>query len=174
MRTMNNLPKLVRGDIYRSMDIAASGMSAQRMRMDAISANIANAETTNVDGKGGPYLRQHIQIKPSPKQTFKSILREQVLNLKRTDTAHMLPSRNSKRTESTPQVEGNSVQLPNMKKNVVYDPSHPDADKNGFVVYPDVNELEEMVDLMDAGRSFEANVTVVNAAKSMILKSLEI
>jgi flagellar basal-body rod protein FlgC len=174
MKTMNSLPKLVRGDIYRSMDIAASGMSAQRTRMDAISANIANAETTNVDGKGGPYLRQHVQMNPAPKQTFKSVLREQVLKMKRTVSAHMLPTRNSKRTESTPEVEGNEVQLPNMKKNVIYDPTHPDADKNGFVVYPDVNELEEMVDLMDAGRSFEANVTVVNAAKSMLLKSLEI
>ena len=61
-----------------------------------------------------------------------------------------------------------------MHKNVVHDPSHPDADENGYVTYPDVNVLEEMSDLMIANRAFEANVTVINAAKQMISKSLEI
>ena len=174
MKTINNLPKLVRGDIYRSMDIAGSGLNVQRMRMDAIASNIANITTTNVDGNGSPYLRRQVLTSPSPKQTFKSVLREQILSMKRTKQEHMLPTRSTRRTESTPEIEGNETEIPNMKKNVVYDPSHPDADENGFVVYPDINELEEMVDLMDAGRAFEANTTVINAAKSMLMKSLEI
>ena len=71
-------------------------------------------------------------------------------------------------------VTGLETEIPNMRKNVIYDPTHPDADANGYVTMPDVNILDEMADLMIAQRSFEANVTVINAAKSMITKSLEI
>ena len=174
MKTIRLINRLFRGNIYRSFDISASGMTAQRMRMDTISSNIANVSTTNADGAGNPYLRRHVVMNPAPKQTFASSLREAKLKIARTKTGHMLPSRWSRRTELTPLVEGEETEIPNMRKNVVYDPSHPDADANGFVVYPDINIVEEMVDLMVASRAFEANVTVINAAKSMITKSLEI
>lgn len=142
--------------------------------MDTISSNIANVSTTNADGAGNPYLRRHVVMNPAPKQTFESSLREAKVKIARTHPAHMLPSQLYKKMEQTPLVEGEEIEIPNMRKNVVYDPSHPDADAEGFVVYPDINIVEEMVDLMVASRAFEANVTVVNAAKSMITKSLEI
>jgi flagellar basal-body rod protein FlgC len=76
--------------------------------------------------------------------------------------------------DTTPLVEWVQQEIPNQLRNVIYDPSHPDADANGFVTMPDVNILEEMADLMIASRAFDANVTVIDAAKSMITKSLSI
>jgi flagellar basal-body rod protein FlgC len=76
--------------------------------------------------------------------------------------------------ETSPLVKAAEKDMPNLRKNVVFDPSHPDADADGYVVYPDVNIVEEMVDLMVSSRAFDADVTVINAAKSMITKSLEI
>ena len=78
------------------------------------------------------------------------------------------------RQEKTPLVIGEEIEIPNMKKNVVYDPKHPDADANGYVTYPDINVVDEMVDLISASRAFDANVTVINAAKQMITRALDI
>lgn len=174
MRVIRYADRLFRGNIYRSLDISASGMTAQRKRMDAISSNIANISTTNADGVGNPYLRQHVVMRTVPNQTFSSALRKSAVKLARTNSGHMLPERSYKEIEKTPMVEGEEIEIQNMRKNVVYDPSHPDADNDGFVIYPDINMVEEMVDLMVASRAFEANVTVFNAGKNMISKSLEI
>lgn len=175
MKAIPFTQRLFRGNIYRSMDIAASGMTSQRKRMDAIASNIANAEVTNVDGNGNPYLRKHVSLTQIPEKTFETALREMTLKLKTSRAGH-IPHMNgaAKRGEVTPFVEGNEVEIPNMQKNVVYDPSHPDADADGYVTYPDINIFEEMVDLMVSSRSFDANVTVFNASKQMIMKSLEI
>jgi flagellar basal-body rod protein FlgC len=175
MKTIPLTDRLFRGNIYRSLDIASSGMTAQRMRMDAIASNIANAQVTNVDGNGNPYLRKHINMTTVPEKTFQATLKEMTLKL-RTDAAGHIPHMNGagKQGDVTPFVEGNETEIPNMKKNIVYDPSHPDADADGYVTYPDVNILEEMMDLMIASRSFDANVTVLNASKQMIMKSLDI
>ena len=175
MKTIPLTDRLFRGNIYRSMDIAASGMTAQRMRMDAISSNIANAQVTNVDGNGNPYLRKHISMSTLPEKTFETTLKEMSLKLKTSSSWHISRLNGfTKSAEGTPFVEGNEIEIPNMKKNVVYDPSHPDADQNGYVTYPDINIFEEMVDLMLASRSFDANITVLNASKQMIMKSLDI
>jgi len=174
MKVVRYADSLFRGNIYRSIDIAASGMTAQRKKMDAISSNIANISTTNADGAGNPYLRRHVVMRPVPERTFFKVLREAAVKMARTKPGHILPTQLYKRSELTPLVEGNEVEIPNMRKNVIYDPSHPDANQEGFVVMPDINIVEEMVDLMVASRTFEANVTVVNAAKNMISKSLEI
>ena len=166
---------VLRGNIYRSIDIAASGMTAQRMKMDAISSNIANMSVTNVDGQGNPYLRQNVTMSQNPRKTFEQELRESVDRLKTTRRGQIAdPYVVQSRFEVTPLVDGEVAEIPNMKKNVVHDPSHPDADADGFVTYPDINSVEEMVDLMMASRAFDANVTVVNAAKQMILRSLEL
>lgn len=166
---------LFRGNIYRSIDIAGSGMTAQRKRMDAISSNIANMSVTNVDGNGNPYLRQHVSMKPDPEGTFSNELRQASIRLKSTKPWHMHDTTSMARhRELTPMVDTDEMEIANMKKNIVYEPTHPDADENGYVTYPDINILEEMTDLMVANRAFEANVTVVNAAKQMILKSLEL
>lgn len=175
MKVLPPTQRLFGGNIYRSMDIAASGMTAQRKRMDAISSNIANAQVTNVDGKGNPYLRKHVSMTPNPQKTFESSLQEMILKLKTSEHGHIKQMSGSlEARESTPFVEGNEMDIPNMKKNVVYDPSHPDSDANGYVTYPDINIIDEMVDLMVASRTFDANVTVLNASKQMIMKSLEI
>ena len=175
MKFISHRESLFRGNIYRSIDIAASGMTAQRKRMDAISSNIANKSVTNVDGNGNPYLRRHIVMKPDPEQTFATTLKKATLKIRHSKRWHITEIDSmGRRREKTPLVEGEEIEIPNMKKNVVYDPSHPDADAEGFVTYPDINIVEEMVDLMVANRAFDANITVVNAAKEMITKSLEI
>ncbi|MCE5249591.1 flagellar basal body rod protein FlgC [bacterium] len=166
---------MFRGNIYRSIDIAASGMTTQRQRMDAIASNIANAQVTNVDGNGSPYLRKHVVMSKVPDRTFEATLREYMIKPRTTESGHIPEMSGSSRVKDvTPLVEGSEIEIPNMRKNVVYDPSHPDADADGFVVYPDINVIEEMTDLMVASRAFDANVTVVNAAKQMIMRSLDI
>ncbi|MHB9031054.1 MAG: flagellar basal body rod protein FlgC [Candidatus Latescibacterota bacterium] len=174
MRSVDLKTSLFRGNIYRSLDIASSGMTAQRKRMDAIASNIANVSVTRTEN-GGPYLRRQVLMSPDPKQTFADTLKRVALDMDNTSAAHIEETRTMARgTESIPLVKGSESEVPNVKKNVVSDPAHPDADADGYVTYPDVNIIEEMVDLMVASRAFEANVTVVNAAKSMITKSLEI
>ncbi|MCD6308247.1 MAG: flagellar basal body rod protein FlgC [Candidatus Latescibacteria bacterium] len=175
MKFITNRESLFRGNIYRSIDIAGSGMTAQRKRMDAVSSNIANISVTNADGNGNPYLRRHVVMKPDPEQTFSFALKKANLKMRRADRWHMpAPDVVRMEREKTPLVKAEEIEIPNMRKNVVYEPTHPDADENGYVTYPDINNVEEMVDLMVASRAFEANVTVVNAAKQMITKSLEI
>lgn len=175
MDYISHKESLFRGNIYRSIDIAGSGLTAQRKRMDAISSNIANISVTNVDGNGNPYLRRHVVMKPDPEKTFSQTLKKADLRLRRTRRWHIPESDfMMRKKELTPLVAGDEIEIPNMKKNVVYDPSHPDADANGYVTYPDINIVEEMIDLMIASRSFEANVTVINAAKQMVMKSLDI
>jgi len=174
MRSVDPKNSVFRGNIYRSLDIASSGMTAQRKRMDAIASNIANISVTRTES-GGPYLRRHVLMSADPKQTFADTLKRVSLRLENTSPGHIGETRTAgKRKESIPLVKGNESEIPNMRKNVVYEPSHPDADADGYVIYPDVNIIEEMVDLMVASRAFDANITVINAAKGMITKSLEI
>jgi len=166
---------LFRGNIYRSIDIAASGLSAQRRRMDAISSNIANMSVTNADGNGNPYLRRQVTMHPDPQRRFDVVLQDAQLNLKRTSSSHMpTPDYLSRKFNETQLVDTEEIEIPNMKKNVVYDPAHPDADAEGYVTYPDIDIVMEMTNLMIANRMFEANTTVINSAKQMIMKSLEI
>jgi flagellar basal-body rod protein FlgC len=174
MKTLDMQTSVFRGNIYRSIDIAGSGMTAQRMKMDAVSSNMANISVTRVNG-GGPYLRRQVVMSPDPQQTFAGTLKRASLRMETNAQGHIdRAGASGKRKEEIPLVKGSEVTIPNMKKNIVYDPTHPDADKDGYVTYPDVNIVEEMVDLMVASRSFDAEVTVVNAAKGMITKSLEI
>lgn len=141
---------------FDSMDISASGLTAQRLRMDVISNNIANANTTRTP-EGGPYRRE-IVVFQEKKQAFSfgDIL--------------------SNYSEALP---GRGVRVVAIEKDpapfkLVYDPTHPDADPQGYVRMPNVNIITEMVDMISATRSYEANVTAINAAKSMITKALEI
>ncbi len=139
------------------MNISASGMSAQRLRMDVISQNIANVNTTR-DENGDPYKRQTVIFEERNVHTFDNALK--------TAQGGTLVSNGVKVTHVAVDNE--------TPMNMVYDPSHPDADKDGYVSYPNVNTVTEMTDLIDASRSFEANVTAFNATKNMALKSLEV
>ena len=130
-------------DLFTAMDISASGMTAQRTRMNVISSNIANAHTTRTD-EGGPYRRRDVIFRENP---FENQL-------------------------SAVTVEG-IVNDPTPGKKV-YDPSSPDADAEGYVTNPNVNLMEEMVNMIGATQAFEANTTAVKTQKDMALKALQI
>lgn len=137
-----------------SIDISGSALTAQRLRMDVISENIANAETTMTD-TGEPYRRKVCVL--GERQSFSSAL-DRALGA---DTQ-------SKGVMVTQIVTDNS------DFELEYDPDHPLADEDGYVRKPNVDEVEEIIDLMEATRSYEANVTALNATKSMAVKALDI
>lgn len=143
--------------MFSGLDIAASGLTAQRFRMDVVSSNIANADTTHermVNGQWQPYARKVVNmntINPSFESVFQNSL-----------------------GSSAGGVEVSSVTEDSAPFPVKYDPTNPDADPNGYVKQSNVDPLKEMVDLMDANRSYEAGVTVMNANKSMLSSALNI
>ncbi len=143
--------------MFTSFDINASGLTAQRYRMDIISENVANANTTRTKD-GTPYVRKVVTFTEKGKQTPFS----RVLN------------------RATDHYSGTGVKVSGVYEdkvtpmNMVYDPAHPDADENGYVHYPNVNIVTEMTNLIDATRSYEANATAFNATKSMAMKGLGI
>ena len=143
-------------NILSSMETSSSGMAAQRYRMNIISANIANAQTTRTP-EGGPYRRREVIFGALPAQrSFEQELRSHV---KPDDPLHV-------------KVLGVAVdERPPLLK---YDPAHPDSNEEGYVAMPNIDPLEEMVNLMLATRSYQANVAAFNATKSMALRALEI
>ncbi len=147
--------------IFNALEISASGMTAQRLRMDLISQNIANVNTTR-DENGQPYRRQTLVFAESRADSFGSILSQASSVRKNSEY-------NGSGVKVTSIVEDHVTA---MKE--VYDPSHPDADENGYVTYPNVNTVTEMTNMIDASRSYEANITAFNATKNMLLKGLEV
>ena len=149
--------------IMTSLNISASGMTAQRTRMDIIAQNVANVSTTR-DENGNPYVRQTVvfEERAARNRNFESYLMAQRTGL-----------------DYNPQI-GSGVKISaiaedhvtSMKK--VYEPGNPDADEDGYVTYPNVNTVTEMTNLIDASRAYEANVTAFNATKNMALKGLEL
>lgn len=138
---------------FGGMRISSSGLSAERLRMDTIASNIVNAGTTR--GKNGkPYVRK-IAV-------FQENL-ENVLNKNTGNVENKLLG-----------VKAVGIKEDNSPLRKVYDPSHPDADKEGYVTMPNVNILNEMVDLIAASRAYEGNITALNTEKAMIAKTLEI
>jgi len=142
--------------MFTSFDINASGLTAQQYRMDIISENVANANTTRTED-GTPYRRKVVTFAEKDSQTPFS----RVLN------------------NATDNYSGKGVKVSKVYEdevtegNKVYDPSHPDADEDGYVTYPNVNIVTEMTNLIDASRAFEANATAFTASKSIALKGLE-
>lgn len=147
--------------IFNALEISASGMTAQRLRMDLISQNIANVNTTR-DENGEAYRRQTLVFAESRPDSFGSFLSQATSTRK-----------NSEHSGSGVKVTGIVKDHVTAMKEV-YDPSHPDADENGYVTYPNVNTVTEMTNMIDASRSYEANVTAFNATKNMLLKGLEV
>lgn len=140
--------------MFGAIDSAASGLTAERLRMDLISNNIANVNTTRTP-EGGPYRRQLPVFAPREAQT---------------SFGEML----SQKMEAGDGVRVVEITRDNAPGRRVYDPSHPDANADGYVDMPNVNIVSEMVDMITASRAYEANVTSVNTAKSMAMKALEI
>lgn len=142
---------------FSSLDIGASGLTAQRVRMDTISQNIANASTTRTED-GTPYRRKDVVFEErTDSNSFSSYL---------SDAASKISGGQGVRVAKI--AEDSS----DFKK--VYDPGNPDADTDGYVSMPNVDVVTEMVNMISSTRSYEANVTSINATKSMALKALEI
>ncbi len=161
--------------IFSAFDISARGLSIERMKMNTTAKNIANAETTETE-KGGPYRRERVVVKEDPTEgTFSSYLKGADMNLARTNGKHMY-NRIQQGTEKVklPDVEGKVVDDPDSSYKLVYDPSHPDANSDGYVKYPDIEVVNEMVDMMSASRAYEANTVAISAAKKMAQDSLDI
>jgi flagellar basal-body rod protein FlgC len=141
---------------FRSLDIASSGLSGQRARIETIATNIANATSINPDGT--PYQRKVVSLR---EVAFDPVLRAQVEP--GTDPEAL---RGGVEVAGVSEVESNGVP--------VYDPSHPDADEDGYVLMPDISITDEMMDLMDANRLYEANATVFEAVKNMLRRSVQL
>ncbi len=142
---------------FTSLDIGASGLTAQRLRMDTISQNIANVNTTRTED-GTPYRRREVIFEErTGSDSFSSVL-----------------SAASNRLDNGQGVRVSKVVEDSSEFRKEYDPGHPDADENGYVSKPNVDIVTEMVNMISATRSYEANVTSINATKSMALKALEI
>ncbi|MBE6021726.1 MAG: flagellar basal body rod protein FlgC [Cellulosilyticum sp.] len=142
---------------FGSLDTSASGLTAQRLRLDVISQNMANASTTRTED-GGPYKK-------------KNVVFEQIQNEVGTSFSSVL---NKKRQSGNNGVRVAQIVEDQSEGTLVYDPSHPDANAEGYVEMPNVNIIDEMVDMISASRSYEANVNSFNSMKSMFTKALEI
>ena len=143
-------------DFFTGMRIASSGMTAQRTRLNTISSNIANINTTQTP-EGGPYRRKDVVFESMPDvKNFGDIL-----------------------MSTDPKSEFQRVQVTDVRSDtkaplLKYEPDHPDANPEGYVAYPNINLMEEMTNMIQASRSYEANVTALQASKDMALSSLEI
>lgn len=136
-------------DIFDSMKISSSALAAQRSRLNVVSSNLANIETTRTP-EGGPYQKRDVVFRSTP-LNFGGVLDRAVQG-----------------------VEVAEIRANAAPPKLVHDPSHPDADEQGYVALPNISLMEEMVDMMSASRSYDANVTVIKSAKRMALKALEI
>ncbi len=141
-------------DVFNSFNISSSALKAQRIRLDTISANMANIETTRTP-QGGPYRRKMVVFET------------------------LQPSFNQQLNSAIQQVQPQGVRVSQIatdqtEPRMMFDPGHPDADENGYVAMPNINLLEETADMMMATRAYEANITSIKASKRMALKALEI
>ena len=143
-------------DLMTGFRVSGSGMTAQRMRMNTISSNIANISTTRTP-EGGPYRRKDVIFESMPEtKNFGEILG---VNSPRADV---------QRVQVTDVISDRKAPL------LKYEPDHPDANADGYVAYPNINLMEEMTNMIQATRAYEANVSSLNAAKDMALTALEI
>jgi flagellar basal-body rod protein FlgC len=139
-------------NFLKSLSISSSALTAQRMRMDVIAQNIANANSTRTP-EGGPYRRK-VAILTAQNQNF---------------SAYLSDSMNAAGGVRVSEIVEDTAPF-----KVMYDPSHPDADENGNVLLPNVDITQEMLDMMASTRAYESNITALNASKGMALKALEI
>jgi flagellar basal-body rod protein FlgC len=164
-------------DSFFGLKISAAGLSVQRKKMNLIAENIANVSTTKTE-EGTPYKKKYLIITQEP-QTFAQNLEmeNQGMRMAVSDSSHFAMS---PLPELTPDEKNNVEGLKSEEMtdstpgDTVYMPDHPDADKDGYVHMPNVNTITEMVDMISASRSFEANLTALNTAKQMAKDALEI
>ena len=142
-------------DFFSSMNVSSSALTAERTRMNLISSNLANANATRTP-EGGPYKRKDAVFAATPVESrfARALDNATGREVRQVEVMQIIEDQNPPRMQ--------------------YDPSHPDANPQGYVAMPNVNVVEEMADMINATRAYEANVTAVQAAKSMALKTLEI
>ena len=145
--------------LFLGIDASASGLTAERLRMDVISNNIANSNTTRTD-RGGAYHRRYVVFEPREREarSFEQTLKRAL------GVTH----------QTSEGVRAVAIEEDDQPGPMVYDPGHPDANADGYVEKPNVNIVSEMVDMITAQRAYEANSTAINAAKAMMSKALEI
>jgi flagellar basal-body rod protein FlgC len=142
-------------DLLKSMKISSSGLAANRKRIESISSNIANAQTTRT-AEGGPYRKKEVVFGSEPaRDSFSEILEGEI----------------DAEAQEVHATEVISTDKPPIMK---YDPTHPDANAEGYVALPNINVMEEMAEMITAQRSYEANISALNTTKAMAIKTLEI
>ena len=141
--------------LLEALQTSASGLSAQRLRMNLIAGNLANINTTRT-AQGGPYVRKDAVFKADP----------QSANFKDTLSRQLAPQ--------NVQVQVTEIREDNRPPVLKYEPGHPDADADGYIAMPNINVMEEMVNMISAGRSYEANVTAIRATKEMAASAIDI
>ena len=138
-------------DILDTFQISASGLAAERVRLQSIASNLANARTTRTEDGSGPYQRRMPVFEAVGTNEFSDLFDQQLTEVQVVD-----------------------VKVDASAGKPVYDPGHPDANAEGYVMYPDVDVLHEMVDLMTTSRTYEANANVVDVTREMAMQALEI
>jgi len=147
---------------FDGYNVSTSGMSAQRTRINVVSANIANAKTTHTED-GGPYKKQKV------------VFEEMLLSASNKTNSNDVESTNNRNSANELRGVGvKSISQTDANPVMKYEPTHPDANAEGYVAYPDINPVVEMVDLIEAMRSYEANVASFNTHKNIDTKTLEI
>ena len=160
--------------IFRALEISSSGMTVQRQKMDAVSENIANVDTSRTE-KGGPYQRRRIVVSETTERpSFSSAMKRAHGKLTRTHSKHIEGMTRSGNRQETPQVEGKNIVDAASSFKLIFDPSHPEANEEGYVQMPDIEIINEMVDMISANRAYEANIAVISTAKRMINEAMEI
>lgn len=140
--------------IFNAMQINASGLTLERFKLDTISTNIANVNTTRTEDGEGPYIKQSVEFEE---------------NIQR---AQSQLADNTTAKSAGVRITGINRDADNVR--LAYEPNHPDADEEGYVAYPNVDMAEEMVDMMTAIRTYDANVTAINSSKEVLKRALEI
>jgi flagellar basal-body rod protein FlgC len=143
--------------IFNLLEISGSALAAERQRAEVVAANMANAETTHTPA-GGPYRRQEVVFRSSGNLPFRMMLAG----------FHLLPQ------DAAPTVRVEQVVDDPTPPLMRYEPGHPDANKEGYVAYPAINPIQEMVDLMGAVRSYQLNASAITATKQMIQQAMDL
>jgi len=158
-------------NLFTSLSISSQGLGVQRQRLSAVAKNIANANTTRGED-GQVYKREVVIARANPKAPFFKELEDQIA-LQGTAATHA-PNLRESVTGNDAKAVTTQVVHDNSSPRKVYDPSHPDANEEGYVNMPNVNIVTEMVEMISAQRAFEANTSVITSAKNMARESLEI
>jgi len=162
-------------ELFSSLKISGAGLSINRRKMNVTAENIANAETTRTKN-GGPFRKKTVVVTGADSRTdFNTILRRHTVSLAQTDNGHIQTNRKYDRNSMDlilPQAHERVS--PKSDNKIVYDPSHPDANEDGWVEMPDINIIVEMVNMMTAARAYEANATTLEATKNIYAAAMDI